>query len=125
MRGRPPSARPGAGENVSSFADSSVITCALALGVGACGPGERPDDPFASGSASLSETGVGETGGPGGTNGGTSQSGPDSGPDAESGSTEAFKFDLGDESDIAGVTDGMSGEGCKYLDMLFVVDISG
>jgi hypothetical protein len=110
---------------VSSFADSSVITCALALGVGACGPGNRPDDPFASGSASLSETGVGETGGPGGTSGGSSQSGPESGPDAESGSTEAFKFDLGEENDIAGVTDGMSGEGCKYLDMLFVVDISG
>jgi hypothetical protein len=84
-------------------------------------------DPFASGSASAAETGPGGTAGESDTasdpTGNTSgQSGPDS---AGSETTEAFKFDLGEGSDIPGNPDGNNGEGCKYLDMLFVVDISG
>lgn len=112
---------------MSSFADSSVVACALALGVGACGPSDRTNDPFASGTAGIT---VGETGGISETGSGpgsaTSGSGGMPGPDtADESTTEPFKFDLGNQNDIAGNPDGMQGDGCKYLDMLFVVDISG
>ncbi len=112
---------------MSSFADSSVVACALALGVGACGPSDRTNDPFASGTAGIT---VGETGGISETGSGpdsaTSGSGGMPGPDtADESTTEPFKFDLGNHNDIAGNPDGMQGDGCKYLDMLFVVDISG
>jgi hypothetical protein len=96
------------------------------LGVGACAPPERTD-PFATGSASAAETGIADSLGGSESGGGGPAEGP-GGPEAtegEGGTTESVRFDLGEGSDVPANPDGTNGEGCKYLDMLFVVDISG
>jgi hypothetical protein len=113
----------------------SIIGCAIALGVGACGPGDRGGDDGLFGENSGVSADASATGDSGSaTNGQTSgQSasaddtggGPGSGADGSTGAADGPKFDLGDAMDLSGADDGGNGEGCKYLDMLFVVDISG
>lgn len=113
---------------------SSLVTCTLALGVGACAPSDRDGNPFDAGggvsdSATSSDGGATSPGSDGATsqgqdegstgNGATSAAGS-SGDDADD---DGHKFDLGTAADLGGGTP--TGEGCKYLDMLFVVDISG
>lgn len=113
---------------MSKRSESSVITYTLALSVGACAPAERDNDPFGGGAdADTAETGA--DGGPSsassasddatGTGGGASADASDS---DDASDDDGFKFDIGSDNDVPM---GEPGEGCKYLDMLFVVDISG
>jgi hypothetical protein len=104
--------------------ESSMITYTLALSVGACGPAQRDENAFG-------DDGVdGGTAAEGGSapTGSASDDGTSAGATSEDGDSDAsddddgFKFDLGESVDVPG---GEPGEGCKYLDMLFVVDISG
>jgi hypothetical protein len=120
---------------MSKSTEASIITCSLALGLGACAPADRDDGLFGDGSATDSASGVegsaslsvGETGSQG--SGSSADNGNDDDPSADAtgnADTENFKFDIGDGTDtMVGDDGGGSGEGCKYLDMLFVVDISG
>lgn len=108
--------------------ESSLITCALALGVGGCGSSEGSDGIFGE-----AEGNGAETGGSDGDGSGATQADPDDGgttsassaPADDDSSGDELKFDIGMPGDLDGAGEGGSGEGCKYLDMLFVVDISG
>jgi hypothetical protein len=100
--------------------DTSVITYALALGVGACGPAERDNDPFGDGSFDDTSANPGASASDpsgDGTSGETATGTVDGDEDGD----DDVKFDLGAPEDLPVHT----GDGCKYLDMLFVVDISG
>ncbi len=120
---------------MSKSTEASIITCSLALGLGACAPSERQDlfgdggaTDSAGATASVSASAsAGQTGGPGSGSADDGDGGNPSGPDGDDPfDTEDFKFDIGDGTDtMVGDDGGGSGEGCKYLDMLFVVDISG
>jgi hypothetical protein len=107
--------------------DTSFITCALALSVGACGSAER-EDPFGQDSgldsAGTGSASVGSHDDDASGDGTSASSGSGSATADPDGGTEdeGFKFDLGTPEDVG---HGEPGEGCKYLDLLFVVDISG
>lgn len=112
-------------------AKGSLVTCTLAVAVGACGASDRDGDAFDTviGGGAVA---TGDDGGADGASGNGPQDGegPTAGDD-EGSSPDAgdddVKFDLGDGNDVPGAGDAGpgDGEGCKYLDMLFVVDISG
>jgi len=111
---------------MSTRKESPIITCALALGVGACASTEGSDGLFGEGDGVGDNGSTDESGSaPSTTATGSASTGGTDGPaDVDSGGDE-LKFDIGVPSDLNGGGDGSNGEGCKYLDMLFVVDISG
>jgi hypothetical protein len=109
--------------------DLPLVT-SLALGAVACAPSDRGDGETLFGEG-IGDSGAGDDAGSGddddgGTGNGSADddgSGPGSADD-ESGNDP--KFDIGIAGDLTqGGDEGGNGEGCKYLDMLFVVDISG
>jgi len=113
---------------MSTSSESPIITCALALGVGACAPSDDSPSPFGDGDGDgVSESGslddsASSPASNGDGDGDASTSGP-GGVDSDDSSGDELKFDLGISGDLMGGGD--SGAGCQYLDMLFVVDISG
>jgi hypothetical protein len=112
---------------VRRCSDFPILTCTLALGVGACGSTETSVGLFGEGGNADDKGTAGES--DGAPSSGADEddddehsSGPD-GVDEDSGGNDP-KFDIGMSTDLTGGS-GDTGEGCKYLDMLFVVDISG
>jgi hypothetical protein len=111
--------------------DLSPMACTLALGAMACTPTDRGDDglfgeggPAGSGSADDDDDDDDDDGTA--DDGQEDTGGDPSGADSDDGTGNDPKFDIGVPGDLtAGGEGGTDGEGCKYLDMVFVVDISG
>ncbi len=101
-----------------------VLTSLTAV---ACSPGTRGDSPFGEAAGDgITVTADGDSGAAaGGEDNGATAGG--SGPGGDDGNTSNdLEYDIGGAIDTDGAGEGgSSGEGCKYLDMLFVVDISG
>jgi hypothetical protein len=102
--------------------NDSVLTYTLALGVGACGPSDRGSDPFGDGGGVDADTSADASASASPTSTGGMDDASSGATSEDEGNDDDPKFDLGTPDDVMG---GESGEGCKYLDMLFVVDISG
>ena len=112
--------------------DLSPMACTLVLGAMACTPTDRGDDglfgeggPAGSGSADDDDDDDDDDDGTA-DDGQEDTGGDPSGADSDDGTGNDPKFDIGMPGDLtAGGEGGADGEGCKYLDMVFVVDISG
>lgn len=100
------------------------FTLVVAAALCACAADDRGSDVFGSGGlTSPTDPGSGGSGG-GGTSGGDTSAGGTTSRSDDSGGTEGIKYDVEAGTATATTTDGIGGDACEKVDLLFVVDDS-